>query len=95
MTNLMMEIKGRLLDGNIIPEKVSLPFEKITTDKLMGGLFALDYPNACPKCGETFAVKPPGGTCPICDAAVLPEPQIHEADPHGEKEGLPSPKRRL
>lgn len=49
----------------------------------------------CPKCGETFAVKPPEGTCPICDATLVVESGIQEAEPHGEKEGLPSPKRRL
>jgi hypothetical protein len=49
----------------------------------------------CPKCGETFAAQPPSGSCPICDATVLPEPQTREAEPHGDREGLPSPKRRL
>src|SRR5262249_11695693 len=24
----------------------------------------------CPKCGEAFAVKPPSGTCRICDATL-------------------------
>jgi hypothetical protein len=49
----------------------------------------------CPKCGETFAAQPPSGSCPVCDATVLPEPQTHEAEPHGDREGFPSPKRRL
>ncbi|MBP1686888.1 MAG: hypothetical protein H6Q33_3031 [Deltaproteobacteria bacterium] len=31
----------------------------------------------------------------MCDAALLPEPESHEAEPHGEQEGVPSPKRRL
>jgi len=49
----------------------------------------------CPKCGEVFAAKPPSGTCPICDAALVPETESHEGDPRGAPEGLPSPKRRL
>lgn len=49
----------------------------------------------CPKCGDTFPVQPPGGVCPICDATVLPEPESHEGERHGEREGLPSPKRRF
>lgn len=49
----------------------------------------------CPKCGDIFTVKPPSGACPICDATVVPEPEPHAADPHGEREGLPSPKRRF
>jgi uncharacterized OB-fold protein len=49
----------------------------------------------CPKCGETFAVKPPSGTCPNCDAALLAEAEAHAAEGRGEKNGLPSPKRRL
>ena len=49
----------------------------------------------CPKCGETFAVKPPGGTCRICDAALVVESGTQEGEPRGEQEGLPSPKRRL
>ncbi len=49
----------------------------------------------CPKCGETFAVKPPSGTCVNCDAALLPESETQAGEPRGEREGLPSPKRRL
>ncbi len=49
----------------------------------------------CPKCGETFAIKPTSGTCPICDAALVVESGSQEAEPRGEREGLPSPKRRL
>jgi hypothetical protein len=49
----------------------------------------------CPKCGETYVVKPPSGTCRICDAALVAESTSQEAEPRGEQEGLPSPKRRL
>jgi hypothetical protein len=49
----------------------------------------------CPKCGETFTVKPPTGTCRICDATLVPESEAAEAEPKGEQDGLPSPKRRL
>jgi len=48
----------------------------------------------CPKCGETFSPKPPSGTCPICGAALVAESEAQQAEPHGEREGLPSPKRR-
>ncbi len=49
----------------------------------------------CPKCGETFAVKPATGTCPICDAPLVAESEAQEAERRVEKEGLRSPKRRL
>jgi hypothetical protein len=49
----------------------------------------------CSKCGETFPVKPPGGTCPHCDAMLMPESEGHQAEPHGDPDGMPSPKRRL
>lgn len=49
----------------------------------------------CPKCGESFALKPPSGTCTRCDAALVVESEGQQADRHGEQEGLPSPKRRL
>ena len=49
----------------------------------------------CPKCGDTFAVQPPSHVCPICDAPLLVEPETHEAEPHGDREGIPSPRRRL
>jgi len=49
----------------------------------------------CPKCAETFATKPPSGTCPICDSALVPEPEGQDTEWHQESEGLPSPKRRL
>ncbi len=49
----------------------------------------------CLKCGETFAMKPPSGICPLCDAALVAEPETREAEPRCTREGLPSPKRRL
>ena len=49
----------------------------------------------CPKCGETYTVKPAAGTCRNCDATLVAESEIHEAEPRGAKNGLPSPKRRL
>jgi len=49
----------------------------------------------CPKCGEIFPVPPPNNSCPICDATIITEPGSHEPESHGEREGLPSPKRRF
>ncbi len=49
----------------------------------------------CPKCGEAFAVKPPSGTCPSCDAALVVETATQEAEDRREPEGLPPLKRRL
>jgi hypothetical protein len=49
----------------------------------------------CPKCGETYAVKPADGTCRICDATLVADSETHEAEPRGDRQGLPSPKRRL
>jgi hypothetical protein len=49
----------------------------------------------CPKCAEAFAVPPPDGTCPHCDAALLHEPDGPDAEQRGESDGPPSPKRRL
>jgi adenylate kinase-like protein len=49
----------------------------------------------CPKCGETYAVKPAEGTCRICDAALVAGSESREAEPPGEQRGMPSPKRRL
>jgi hypothetical protein len=49
----------------------------------------------CPKCGETFAVMPARGTCSICDAALVPESEAHEAERRGETDGMRPPKRRL
>jgi hypothetical protein len=48
----------------------------------------------CPKCGETVAVKPPSGTCRLCGAALVAEPEAAEAEERGEHEGLAPPKRR-
>ncbi|HVM98392.1 MAG TPA: hypothetical protein VMT89_18505 [Candidatus Acidoferrales bacterium] len=50
---------------------------------------------SCPKCGETIEIKPPSGTCPHCDATLVAENEPHHSDPHGDPDGLPSPKRRL
>jgi len=49
----------------------------------------------CPKCAEVFAVPPPDGTCPHCDATLLREPEGTDADQRGEAQGQASPKRRL
>jgi hypothetical protein len=49
----------------------------------------------CPKCGETYALKPASGTCRICDATLLVESEAQEAEHREGREGLPSPKRRL
>ena len=48
----------------------------------------------CPKCGETVAVKPPSGTCRLCGAALIAQPEVIEAEERGEHEGLLPPKRR-
>ena len=49
----------------------------------------------CPKCGQSYTPKPAGGTCQICDAALVPESEAQEAEERGEREGLPSAKKRL
>jgi hypothetical protein len=49
----------------------------------------------CPKCGEAYTLKPPSGTCRICDATLVVESEAQEAERRGEGEGLPSPKKRL
>jgi hypothetical protein len=49
----------------------------------------------CPRCGDTVAAMPPSGTCAFCGAALVPESETQEAEPRGEQEGRPSPKRRL
>jgi len=48
----------------------------------------------CPKCGETYAVAPGGGTCRLCDAALVVESETQEAEPRSEPHPLSSPKRR-
>ncbi len=50
----------------------------------------------CPKCDQAFAVKPPTGTCPRCDATLLPESEARDAGPHEDTDAAPPPpKRRL
>ncbi len=47
----------------------------------------------CPRCGRSFRVKPPEGTCPQCNAALVAESESHEGEgaPHGDQ---PVPPRR-
>ncbi len=49
----------------------------------------------CPKCGETYTVRPVSGTCLSCNATLVVEPESHEAEERRDREGIPSPKRRL
>jgi len=49
----------------------------------------------CPKCGETYTLRPANGTCLICDATVVAQPEAQEAEQHGDRGGMPSPKKRL
>jgi len=47
----------------------------------------------CPRCGRRFRVKPPEGTCPQCNAALVPERGSHELD-HVPDSSRPLPPRR-
>ena len=49
----------------------------------------------CPKCGEIYTLKPANGTCRICDATLVVEPEAKEAERREGRDGLPSPKKRL
>ena len=49
----------------------------------------------CPKCGQTYTLKPPSGTCRNCDATLVVESETREVEHREEREGFPSPKRRL
>lgn len=45
----------------------------------------------CPRCGQKYRVKPPSGTCPQCDTALVAESESHDQDRSDE---LPPSKRR-
>ncbi|GBD25794.1 hypothetical protein HRbin30_01119 [bacterium HR30] len=47
----------------------------------------------CPRCGRSFRVKPPEGTCPQCNAALVSESESHDGE-RESREGQPLPPRR-
>ncbi|GIW42765.1 MAG: hypothetical protein KatS3mg077_0047 [Candidatus Binatia bacterium] len=47
----------------------------------------------CPRCGRSVRVKPPEGTCPQCNAVLVPESESHEGE-HKPNGSEPTPPRR-
>lgn len=47
----------------------------------------------CPRCARSFRVKPPEGTCPQCNTALVPESESRESE-HKADAAQPSPPRR-